>query len=346
MQNPVVAVVILNYNGKNLLEKFLPSVIQYSDNALIYIADNASTDDSVAFLKEYFPQIKLIELHENFGFAKGYNEALKHVKADYFILLNSDVEVTSNWIQPAVSAMENDKQIAAVQPKILAYNQKDEFEYAGACGGFIDKYGYPFCRGRIFDTLEKDHFQYNQPIEIFWATGACMFVRASVYKELQGFDDFYFAHMEEIDLCWRIKNIGHKIMAIPQSIVYHVGGGTLNKLSPRKTFLNFRNSLISLTKNNTQGILFFKILVRLFLDGIAGTKFLFDGNPNHTWAIIKAHFSYYAHVRFAMRQRKELKHHTNYKPSSYQIYRGSIVVDYYLKKKKYFSELKSSLFNA
>jgi GT2 family glycosyltransferase len=242
--------------------------------------------------------------------------------------------------------MEADKTIAAAQPKILAYNTKDEFEYAGACGGFIDKYGYPFCRGRIFETLEKDNAQYNQPIEVFWATGACMFVRASVFNELKGFDGFYFAHMEEIDLCWRIKNTQHKIMVVPTSIVYHVGGGTLNKLSPQKTFLNFRNSLISLTKNNAYGVLFLKILTRLILDGVAGVKFFIEGNPSHTWAIVKAHFSFYGHLKTTLHLRREIKATASYKPTNHQIYQSSIVFDYYLKKKKRFADLKKELFTA
>ena len=341
-----IAVVILNFNGKKLLQKFLPTVIQYSSQAIIYVADNASTDDSVSCLKTEFPAIKLIELEENHGFAKGYNEALKQVDADYYILLNSDVEVTPNWIEPIINLMAADKTIAAAQPKILAYNAKNEFEYAGACGGFIDKYGYPFCRGRIFDTLEKDNAQYNQPTEVFWATGACMFVRADVYTDLKGFDDFYFAHMEEIDLCWRIKNTQHKVMAVPTSVVYHVGGGTLNKLSPQKTFLNFRNSLISLTKNNASGSLFFKITTRLVLDGVAGIKFFIEGNPSHTWAIVKAHFSFYANLKNTLRLRKEIKSATNYKPSNHQIYQSSIVFDYYLKKKRKFSDLRKDLFTA
>ncbi|HXU27268.1 MAG TPA: glycosyltransferase family 2 protein [Bacteroidia bacterium] len=346
MQNLKIAVVILNFNGKKLLQQFLPTVIEYSSQATIYIADNASTDDSISFLKTEFPSITLIELKENYGFAKGYNEALKQVNADYFVLLNSDVEVTLNWIEPIINLMAADKTIAAAQPKILAYNAKDEFEYAGACGGFIDKYGYPFCRGRVFDTLEKDHAQYNEPIEVFWATGACMFVRADVYNNLNGFDDFYFAHMEEIDLCWRIKNTQHKVMAVPASVVYHVGGGTLNKLSPQKTFLNFRNSLISLIKNNAHGSLFLKIITRLVLDGVAGVKFFIEGNPSHTWAIIKAHFSFYANLKNTLRLRKEIKSANNYKPSGNQIYQSSIVFDYYLKKRKRFSDLKASLFTA
>jgi len=344
MPNPTVAVVILNFNGKKLLQKFLPAVIDNSKSAIVYVADNASTDDSILFLKTEFPQVKLIQLTTNFGFAKGYNEALQQVESDYFVLLNSDVEVTPNWLEPIINLMESDKKIAAAQPKILAYNTKDEFEYAGACGGFIDKYGYPFCRGRIFDTLEKDTNQYDNPIEIFWATGACMFVRANVFNQLQGFDDFYFAHMEEIDLCWRIKNTGHTIMAVPTSIIYHVGGGTLNKLSPQKTFLNFRNSLLSLTKNNTSGILFFKIFMRLTLDGVAGIKFLIEGNPRHTLAILRAHFSFYGNLKRTLQLRKKIKSAVNYKPSNKQIYQGSIVFDYYLKKKKHFYNLKKEMF--
>ena len=346
MQIPKIAVVILNFNGKKLLQKFLPTVIQYSKNAQVYIADNASTDDSISFLEESFPEVSIIKLAQNYGFAKGYNEALKQVDATYLVLLNSDVEVTSNWIDPIIQTMEADKSIAAAQPKILAYNNKTEFEYAGACGGFVDKYGYPFCRGRVFDTLEKDNLQYEEAIEIFWATGACMFVRAEVFKCLNGFDGFYFAHMEEIDLCWRIKNTGYKIMAIPRSIVYHLGGGTLNKLSPQKTFLNFRNSLLSLTKNNTSGSLFLKIAVRLILDGIAGVKFFVEGNPRHTWAIVKAHFSFYVNLRNTLRLRREIKSGNNFKPSNKQIYQGSIVFDYYVKNKKYFSDLKKELFTA
>ena len=262
------------------------------------------------------------------------------------MLLNSDVEVTPNWINPIIQVMEANKAIAVAQPKILAYNQKNEFEYAGACGGFIDKYGYPFCRGRIFDTLEQDQSQYNEAIEIFWATGACMFIRNKIFTDLKGFDDFYFAHMEEIDLCWRIKNTGYKIMAIPASYVYHLGGGTLNKLSPQKTFLNFRNSLLSLVKNNSAGNLYFKILIRLALDGIAGIKFLVEGNPNHTWAIVKAHISFYGNFKNTLVLRKNIQTNSMYKPGQAQIYQGSIVFDYYVKKKKYFSSLKKQQFNA
>ncbi|HEX7415033.1 MAG TPA: glycosyltransferase family 2 protein [Bacteroidia bacterium] len=339
MPTSKVAIVILNFNGKNLLQKFLPSVIQYSENATIYVADNASSDDSCLYILEHYPEIKIIALKENYGFAKGYNEALKQVDADYFVLLNSDVEVTTNWISPIINLMDSDKTIAAAQPKILSYNNKTEFEYAGACGGFIDKYGYPFCRGRVFNTLEKDRGQYNNAIEIFWATGACLFIRATVFKELKGFDEFYFAHMEEIDLCWRMNNTGHKVMVVPQSIVYHVGGGTLDKLSPQKTFLNFRNSLLSLTKNNSSGVLFFKLITRLVLDGVAGIKFFIEGTPKHTWAIVKAHFSFYGNLSNTLQLRKDIKSLKDYKPCNKQIYQGSIVFDYYLKKRKLFSEL-------
>jgi len=292
MQKPVVAVVILNYNGKKLLQQFIPSVIELSAGADIYLADNASTDNSLAYIEKEYPQVKRIALKQNYGFAQGYNEAFKQVQADYFVLVNSDVEVTANWIEPVIELMQKDLSVAACQPKVLSYNEKDTFEYAGSCGGFIDKYGYPFCRGRIFNELEKDNGQYNNTVEIFWATGACMFVRASVYNELGGFDGSYFAHMEEIDLCWRMKNTGHKIMAVPSSVVYHLGGGTLNKISPRKTFLNFRNNLITLTKNYPTGNWFFVLLARLFLDGIAGFKFLLEGKPLQLWAVIKAHFAY------------------------------------------------------
>lgn len=345
MHKPLVAVVVLNYNGKKLLQQFLPSVIANSGDATIYVADNFSTDDSVSFLKTEFPGVKTIALERNHGFAQGYNEALKQIAADYFILVNSDIEVTPNWIEPIIDLMEKDRSVSACQPKLLSYTAKDEFEYAGACGGFIDKYGYPFCRGRIFDSLEKDTGQYNNTEEIFWATGACMFVRASVFNELKGFDGNYFAHMEEIDLCWRMKNLGHKIMAVPASVVYHVGGGTLNKVSPHKTFLNFRNNLITITKNYPNGNWFFIVGARLKLDGIAGVKFLFEGKPLHTWAIVRAHFAYYFSVPRILKERKEFKKNKNYKPSFSKIYKGNMVVEYYLRKLKTFSQLDKSKFN-
>ena len=295
MLSKKVAVVILNWNGKSFLENFLPNVIKYSSSAQIIVADNNSTDDSINFLKAHFPQVTLIINKVNDGFAKGYNTALKQVDAEYYVLLNSDVEVTEDWIEPIIELLDSDKNIAACQPKILDYYHKNKFEYAGACGGFIDKYGYPFCRGRLFNVLEEDNGQYNTAIEIFWATGACMFIRSKAFWKVGGFDDDYFAHMEEIDVCWRMKNCGYKIYVEPKSVVYHVGGGTLNKLSPRKTFLNFRNNLITLTKNAAPKFLFFKILYRMILDGVAAFKFLFEGSGSHFIAVIKAHFSFYAH---------------------------------------------------
>jgi GT2 family glycosyltransferase len=244
------AVVILNWNGRNFLETFLPSVLEYSARcADVIVADNASTDDSVAFLQEHYPQIRIIEHPKNGGFSKGYNDALKQIDAEYYILLNSDVEVTPNWITPVIEMMDADPSIAACQPKLRSFEDRSQFEYAGAAGGFIDAYGYPFCRGRIFDVLEEDRGQYDDACEVFWATGACLFVRADLYHALGGLDEDFFAHMEEIDFCWRLKNNGHKVMYCPDSTVYHVGGGALPKSSPRKTYLNFRNNLALLVKN-------------------------------------------------------------------------------------------------
>lgn len=246
------AVVILNWNGRKFLKKFLPDVIKFSKkDAEVIVADNASTDDSVAVLKADFPEIRIIENKSNGGFAKGYNQALKLIDAEYYILLNSDIEVTENWINPVIELMESDKNIAACQPKIRSYHEKEKFEYAGAAGGFIDKFGYPFCRGRIFQSLEEDKGQYDDTVEIFWATGAALFIRAELYHKLGGMDDDFFAHMEEIDLCWRLKNEGYKIMYCPKSTVYHVGGGTLPTSSSWKTYLNFRNNFFLIYKNHS-----------------------------------------------------------------------------------------------
>lgn len=287
-----IAVVILNWNGKELLEKFLPSVTKYSNEAQIYVADNASTDDSVAFLQQFYPQIKIIKNTSNFGFAQGYNQALKHVDAEIFALVNSDIEVTENWLQPIIAEFENDATTSIIQPKILDYKRKSYFEYAGAAGGYIDRYGYPFCRGRIFDTVEEDLNQFtNAPI--FWASGACMFIRSKVFTTLNGFDGDFFAHMEEIDLCWRAFNTGHQSKFVAQSVVYHVGGATLAAGNPRKTFLNFRNSLLMLHKNLPQQSVYLILLIRMLLDGLAGIKFLFEAKPKHTWAIVRAHFDFY-----------------------------------------------------
>jgi GT2 family glycosyltransferase len=339
-----VAVVILNWNGKKYLEQFLPSIIKHNATyADVVVADNASTDDSVKFLKENYPQIKIVINNQNGGYAKGYNDALKRLDYEYFVLLNSDVEVTANWIEPIIEMMGADKQIAACQPKLLTYSNKNEFEYAGAAGGFIDKYGYPFCRGRIFDSYETDNGQYNDSTEIFWATGACLFVRSSAYKELNGLDEDFFAHMEEIDLCWRLKNKGYKIMYCGNSAVYHVGGGTLNKINAQKTYLNFRNNLILICKNHATEYFYLKILLRMILDGIAGVKFLFNGDIKHTVAVIKAHFSFYKTIKKTLLKRKEMR--KNIKTFSRTgIFRKSIVMQYYLYGKKKYSELDKNLF--
>ncbi|MBX3163617.1 MAG: glycosyltransferase family 2 protein [Bacteroidetes bacterium] len=339
-----IAVVILNFNGKKFFEKFLADVVKYSAPHTVYVADNGSSDNSVAYLKENFPTVRIIENKGNFGYAKGYNSALKQIEADYFVLLNSDVEVTENWIEPVISLMEKDKSIAACQPKILDYQNRNLFEYAGASGGYIDRFGYPFCRGRVFNSIEEDKHQFDDVTEIFWATGACMFVRAKAFWQVGALDDDYFAHMEEIDLCWRLKNFGYKIYVQPQSCVYHVGGGTLNKLSKQKTFLNFRNNLTTLTKNHPPKHLFPKIVLRLILDGIAACKFLFEGQPKHFFAVIRAHFSYYAWLPKTLQKRKQLKNSEGFKFSFSKVYKGNIVSEHFLKQKKTFKELEKDFF--
>lgn len=339
MLSSKVAVVILNWNGKSFLEKFLPIVIKHSSSAQIIVADNQSSDDSISFLKTHFPEIRIIINPSNDGFATGYNLALKQVEAEYYVLLNSDVEVTENWIEPIIDLMDSSKQIAACQPKILDYNNKKTFEYAGASGGFIDKYGYPFCRGRIFNALEEDKGQYNSTKEVFWATGACMFIRAEAFWKVGGFDDDYFAHMEEIDVCWRMKNIGYQIYVEPKSCVYHVGGGTLNKLSPRKTFLNFRNNLITLTKNASPRFLFFKIIYRMILDGVAAFKFLIEGHSSHFIAVIKAHFSFYTHLPSTLKKRDDMRLMNGFKDATTGVYTENIVFAHFVKGVKNYSEL-------
>ncbi|MCD2259531.1 glycosyltransferase family 2 protein [Psychroserpens luteolus] len=321
-----IAVVILNWNGKQLLEQFLPSVVQHSENAAIYVADNASTDDSIQFLKQQFPNVNIIQNSTNGGYAKGYNEALKYVNEDIFCLLNSDIEVTPNWLTPIITEFERHPKTAIIQPKILDYKKKTHFEYAGAAGGFIDKYGYAYCRGRIFDTIEEDHDQYNDTTSIFWASGACLFIRQSTFKALNGFDETYFAHFEEIDLCWRAYNAGYVAKYIGTSTVFHIGGATLNAVNPKKTYLNFRNSLFTITKN-VDGSLFFIIFMRLLLDGIAGLKFLFGHKWAHFMAVLKAHFSFYRHLPRLLKQRKQLPKKKNYYKTT------SIVWSYFVKKR-------------
>ena len=331
--NLKIAVVILNWNGRNLLDKFLPSVVKHSAKAEIHLADNASTDDSVDFVKRNFPQIKIIQNFTNGGYAKGYNDALKNIDSDIFCLLNSDVEVTSNWLEPIISEFESDSETAIIQPKILDFKDKNCFEYAGAAGGFIDKFAYPFCRGRIFNSIEKDEGQYDNNLDIFWASGACLFIRSTVFFDLNGFDEKYFSHFEEIDLCWRAFNSGYRTQYIGGSTVYHLGGGTLNKVSAKKTYLNFRNSLFTVTKN-AEGVLFLRILIRLILDGIAAIRFLLQLNFNHFASVLQAHFSFYWNLPYLLKERKKLpnKKHNYFKISS-------VVCSYFIKKNTKFSEL-------
>lgn len=319
-----IAVVILNWNGQKLLEQFLPAVMAFSEEANIYVADNASTDDSVHYIKENFPEITIIENSENGGYAKGYNDALKQVEEDIYCLLNSDVEVTENWLESILEEFENNPETAIIQPKILDYKNKAYFEYAGAAGGFIDKYGYPFCRGRVFNTLEKDNKQYNDKANIFWASGACFFIRKSVFKNLGGFDESFFAHMEEIDLCWRAFNQDLKTVYIGTSTVYHVGGATLKNTNPKKTYLNFRNSLFTITKN-ASGNLFFLIFTRLLLDGLASIMFLFTLKFQHILAVLKAHLSFYKNLPDLLKKRAVLHQKAGYFQTK------SIVWDYYIK---------------
>ncbi len=305
-----LAIVILNWNGKNWLEKFLPSVIEHSKNSFIYVIDNCSTDYSISFLRENFPTIKIIHNKENHGFAGGYNAGLKKIDHEFYCLLNSDVEVTENWLTPIQNIFANDPQIAAVQPKILDFNDRNYFEFAGAGGGFIDNLGYPYCRGRVFEKIEKDFGQYNDEIEIFWASGCCFFIRAKDFWAQNGFDVRFFAHQEEIDLCWRLKNSGKKIYYTGKSTVYHVGGGTLNKQSPQKTFLNMRNNLSMILKNTPLMSGIFLIFFRMILDGFAGFYFGYKNGKSHFWAVIKAHFSFYSQIpqTLKLRQKNQITH--------------------------------------
>lgn len=283
-----IAVVILNFNGAEMLRAFLPSVVDYSPEAEVIVADNCSTDASAQVMREEFPAVRYIQLEKNYGFADGYNRALAQVEAEYFLLLNSDVEVTQGWLAPMLEYMDSHPGVAACQPKLLSYKNKKEFEYAGACGGFIDKYGYPYCRGRIFDTVEEDKGQYDSVAELFWATGAALMIRAEDYRAAGGLDGTFFAHMEEIDLCWRLRSRGRGIVCIPQSCVYHVGGATLNKSNPRKTYLNFRNNLLMLYKNLPENELRHVMFVRALLDYVAAFKSLLSGDAAGCRAVLQA----------------------------------------------------------
>lgn len=338
-----IAVVILNWNGRKLLEEYLPSVTEYSVGATVYVADNASTDDSVDFVKSNYPTIKIVQNNDNGGFAKGYNDCLKKIKADYYVLLNSDIKVSSNWIQPVISYMESQENMAACQPKVLSLLEPEKFEHAGAAGGFLDKYYFPFCRGRVFQEIEEDQHQYDDNREIFWATGACMFIKADLFHSAGGLDEKFFAHMEEIDLCWRMKNLGYKIGYCGESHIYHLGGGTLNYMTPRKTYLNFRNSLYMITKNY-RGNLFTLVFYRLLIDGLAGIRFLFMGEFKHLKAILSAHFDYYKDLKHFRKIRKEYKSQNAGKENNTGYYRKSIVLQKFLKKRTKFSQLETEDF--
>jgi GT2 family glycosyltransferase len=327
------AVVILNYNGEKLLPQFLPSVIQHSDKAEIIVADNNSTDQSISLLKQTFPQVRIIQLDHNYGYCGGYNHALKQVEADYYVLLNSDIEVTANWLRPMESLLDKHYSIAAVQPKVLSYYHKSKFEHAGAGGGYIDSLGYPFCRGRIFDYVEEDLGQYNDEREIFWATGACFMIRSELFHSFGGFDEDFFAHMEEIDLCWKLHRADKKVFYCGKSTIYHLGAGTLNYRHPRKTYLNFRNGMSLVFKHFSTPEMLYKFPIRIVLDWVAAFHFLLKGQPGNFFAIMKAHLSFIGQIRRDFKKRSHLhREFPTYSKAS--IYPGSIIYDYYVRGKR------------
>ncbi len=337
---PEIAIVILNWNGAGFLKRFLPVLIEHSriPGVKIYVADNGSADVSVAMLETDFPEIQLILFDHNHGFAGGYNEALRQISSDYYIILNSDVEVTENWLPPLIGYLESNPDVAACQPKILSESGRDTFEHAGAAGGFIDMLGYPFCRGRIFNVMEKDHGQYNTTADVFWATGACLVIRASVFHSCGGFDADFFAHMEEIDLCWRMKSRGYRIVCVPASTVYHVGGGTLNQEHPRKTYLNFRNNLLMLYKNLAEKQLKKVLFMRFLLDYTAALQFFITGKRENASAVLKARKDYRLMVKiFSARRAENLKLSST--DSIPEIYPKSILLRFYLQGKKRYTDL-------
>ena len=333
---PKVTIAILNWNGRNFLQQFLPSVLSTTySNYEIVVIDNRSEDDSVSFLASNYPSVRIIQHPHNWGFAKGYNEALQKIPSDYYVILNSDVEVTYEWLQPMVTLLESDSSIAVCQPKILSYSHKTMFEYAGAAGGWIDKYGYPFSKGRVFEICEADKGQYDQQEPIFWASGAALFIRSSVFHQQNGFDEYFFAHQEEIDLCWRIQLTGYKIYSCPSSVVYHVGGGTLPKTNSKKTFLNFRNNLIMLAKN----LPYKKIWIvpfRVFLDATAAIKGLLNGDGGYFLAILKAHFAFAKWLLFRPRAKDQLSHPEG---RLYGVLQKNLIWQYFIKRKRTFSEI-------
>lgn len=337
-----LAVVILNWNGAEMLHRFLPSVTNYSqgEGIVVYVADNASTDNSKAIVEKEFPTVRWIQLEWNYGFAEGYNKALSQIEAEYYLLLNSDVEVARDWLVPLLEYMDAHPDTAACQPKLLSYKNRKMFEYAGACGGFIDRYGYPFCRGRMFDTIESDEGQYNTVASVFWASGAALMVRAADYWKVNGLDGRFFAHMEEIDFCWRLHNLGKKIVCIPQSTVYHVGGATLNKTNPRKTFLNFRNNLLMLYKNLPEEDVKPVLSTRHFLDNIALVKFYLSGNKGDAQAVIKARKEFKTMLP-KFKETRETILENKVAGTIPEIYQGSILAAYYLKGIKKFSDFQA-----
>lgn len=327
-----IGVVILNWNGIQLLKQFLGDVVKFSPEATVYVADNASTDASVSYVKKNFPEVVVIQNKINGGYAKGYNDALSKVKEDIFVLLNSDVQVTPHWLEPILAIFKKHEQVAAVQPKILDYNNPDYFEYAGAAGGYIDQFGYPYCRGRVFDSIEKDEGQYDDETEIFWASGACLAIKKDAFYKVGALDEDYFAHQEEIDLCWRLHNFGYSVWFTPQSVIYHMGGATLDSMNPRKTFYNFRNSLYNLVKNVPSHSVGWVVLGRLTLDGLAAIRFIFRLEFSHFWAVFRAHLNFYKRLPLLLRKRKKIPKTVVY------FSKISVVCTYYFKGQKKFSD--------
>ena len=335
-----VGVVILNWNGKHYLERFLPTLLASTYKSMkVYVADNGSTDESIGFLEAHYPQITIINNGKNEGFAAGYNEAIKAVSEEYLVLLNSDIEVDLGWIEPAITMLKGDAGLAAVQPKIKDFNRRTHFEYAGAAGGWIDALGYPFSKGRLFDYLEEDLGQYNKPTPIFWASGAAMFIKKSAFMEVGGFDPYFFAHQEEIDLCWRLQLAGYRIMSCPASVVYHIGGGTLPKNNPKKIFLNFRNNLIMLWKNLSWPARFYILPIRFLLDAVSAWKNLTERQPQYFTAVMKAHFGFMGWL-FLHQNKSVFPRVKTGKPSG--VYPGSTVWQHFVKGRKLFSEIIQS----
>lgn len=340
MNRTKTSVVILNWNGEKLLRQFLPSVVETCNipATRVIVADNGSTDQSLELIRTNFPSVEILELDQNYGFARGYNEALKQIDAEYYVILNSDVEMAANWLEPIVALLDRDKTIGAVQPKIVSFQEKERFEYAGAAGGFIDRYGFPFCRGRILDNTEEDTLQYDDMRDIFWGSGACLVIRAQLFHDAGGFDADFWAHMEEIDLCWRIKNMGFRVVFCPESTVYHLGGGSLPYGNPRKLYLNFRNNLSLLYKNLPTQNLVGTLFVRMLFDGVAAFRLLSEKNVRGFFSVIRAHLSFYRNVPSLQRKRNQQSRFLQPKMHP-EMFRQSIILNFYLKKKKRFSEL-------